>query len=143
MMRHGLFRLLLAGWVAVATALAQVPDPTRPTGVLVTPGAVGTVGAVGAVGAAVVPVETGVQTVILRPKGKSAAVIGGQYVEVGGKLGDKRVVKITESEVVLQGEGGREIMKVTPDIEKVPVKKKPAAKRRTTGTTGPTGTTEK
>ena len=139
-MRHGLFRLLLAGWVAVATALAQVPDPTRPTGVLVTPGAVGTVGTVGA---AVVPVETGVQTVILRPKGKSAAVIGGQYVEVGGKLGDKRVVKITESEVVLQGEGGREIMKVTPDIEKVPVKKKPAAKRRTTGTTGPTGTTEK
>jgi hypothetical protein len=37
--------------------------------------------------------------------------------------------------VVLQGEGGREIMKVTPDIEKVPVKKKAAAKRRTTGTT--------
>jgi hypothetical protein len=137
MMRHGLFRLLLAGWVAVAPALAQVPDPTRPAGVLVTPGAAGTVGA------AVVPVESGVQTVILRPKGKSAAVIGGQYVEVGGKLGDKRVVKITESEVVLQGEGGREIMKVTPDIEKVPVKKKPAAKRRTTGTTGPTGTTEK
>jgi peroxiredoxin len=83
----------------------------------------------------VVPVESGVQTVILRPKGKSAAVINGQYVQVGDKLGDKKVVKIAESEVVLQGEGGREVMKVTPDIEKVPVKKKAAAKRRTTGTT--------
>lgn len=130
-MRNCLFPLLLAGFVGVAPALAQVPDPTRPAGALATQGLVGGV---------VVPVESGVQTVILRPKGKSAAVIGGQYVEVGGKLGDKRVVKITESEVVLQGEGGREIMKVTPDIEKVPVKKKSAAKRRTTGTTG---TTEK
>jgi hypothetical protein len=35
----------------------------------------------------------------------------------------------------LKGESGREVIKVTPDIEKVPVKKTAAAKRRTTGTT--------
>jgi hypothetical protein len=63
------------------------------------------------------------------------AVVNGQHVAVGGKLGDKRVVKITESEVVLKGESGREVIKVTPDIEKVPVNKTAAAKRRTTGTT--------
>ena len=62
-------------------------------------------------------------------------MINGQYVEVGDKLGDKRVLKISESEVVLKGEGGREVIKVTPAIEKVPAKKAAAAKRRTTGNT--------
>jgi hypothetical protein len=79
-------------------------------------------------------VESGVQTVILRPGSKSAAVINGQYVEVGGKLGDKRVTKITESEVVLTGAGGREVLKVTPAIEKMPAKKMTGATRRMTGT---------
>ena len=126
MMRHGLLPLLLAGFVGISPAVAQVADPTRPAGALMTQESAGGVAA---------PAESGVQTVIVRPKGKSAAVINGQYVEVGGKLGDKRVLKISESEVVLLGEGGREVMKVTPDIEKMPVKKAAAAKRRTTGTT--------
>ncbi len=126
MMRHALFLLLLAGFAGMGPAVAQVPDPTRPPDVMIPPESSGGV---------VVPTESGVQTIILRPKGKSSAVINGQYVEVGDTLGDKKVLKIAESEVVLQGEGGREIMKVTPDIEKVPVKKKAAAKRRTTGTT--------
>jgi len=125
MMRHDLLVLLLTGCVGTGSALAQVPDPTRPAGAAMTPDAAGGV---------VAPVESGVQTVILRPGGKSAAVINGQYVEVGGKLGDKRVVKISESEIVLTGEGGREVIKVTPSIDKVPTKKTAAAKRRTTGT---------
>jgi hypothetical protein len=76
-----------------------------------------------------------VQTVILRRAGKSAAVINGQYVEVGGKLGDKRVLKISESEVVLMGGAGREVLRVTPAIEKVPARKQAASRRRTTETT--------
>lgn len=64
------------------------------------------------------PAETGVQTVILRPGGKAAAVINGQHVVVGGKLGDKRVVRITESEVVLKGASGTETIKVTPAVDK-------------------------
>lgn len=126
MMRHGLFPLLLAGFVGAGSALAQVPDPTRPAAAVMMTEAAGS-------GAA--PVESGVQTVILRPGGKSVAVVNGQQVAVGGKFGDKRVIKITESEVVLKGESGREVIRVTPDIEKVPVKKTAAAKRRTTGTT--------
>lgn len=126
MMRHDLLPLLLAGFVGAGSAVAQVPDPTRPAAAVMT---------TEAPGSAAAPVESGVQTVILRPGGKSVAVINGQQVAVGGKLGDKRVMKITESEVVLKGESGREVIRVTPDIEKVPVKKTAAAKRRTTGTT--------
>ena len=122
-----LFSMLLAGFLGAVPVLAQVPDPTRPPGALMAPETPGGV---------VAPVESGVQTVIVRPKGKSAAVINGQYVEVGGKLGDKKVVRISESEVVLQGEGGREVMKVTPDIEKQPIRKTAETKRRTMGTTG-------
>jgi hypothetical protein len=62
-------------------------------------------------------------------------VINGKYVSVGDMVGDKRVQKISESEVVLKGPGGREIIKVMPAIEKVPASKTVAAKRRTTGTT--------
>jgi hypothetical protein len=81
----------LAGW-------AQVPDPTRPAGY---------------------PIESGVQTVILRPEGKSAAIVFGEYVEVGGRIGDRRVVNITESAVTLAGEKGVEVIRVMSSVEKV------------------------
>lgn len=123
-LRHRL-PLLLAMLVRAEPALAQLADPTRPAAALVTQDAAGGIGA---------PAESGVQTVIVRRAGKSAAVINGQFVEVGGKLGDKQILKISESEVVLIGEAGREVIKVTPAIEKVP-SRKTAAKRRTTGIT--------
>ena len=124
-MRRGLLAIFLASLVGSSLAVAQVPDPTRP------PAAVfdQEVGAAAAVAA-----KSGVQTVILRPGGKSAAVINGQYVQEGDRLGDKRVLKISEKEVVLAGESGREVIEMTPAIEKVPTKNK-AAKRRMTGTT--------
>lgn len=119
MMPRDLFLLALAGFMATSPVLAQVPDPTRPPDSLLT--------SEGGVLAA--PQESGVQTVILRPGGrKSAAVINGRYVEVGGMVGDKKVLKITESEVVLKGESGREVIKVMPAIEKIPARKT-AAKR--------------
>jgi hypothetical protein len=125
MMRLGPLALLLAAWVGAGSALAQVPDPMRPAAAVMAPDVAGGAGSV----------ESGVQTVILRPGGKSAAVINGQYVVVGDKLGDKRVLKISESEIVLKGESGREVIKVTPAIEKTTAKKTAASKRRTTGTT--------
>jgi hypothetical protein len=110
MMRNVLFAALLTG-VILDPVLAQVPDPTRPP-----------VGQDSADGAAA-PVDSGIQTVILRPGGKSAAVINGQYLRIGDRFGDKRVLKISEREVVLQGESGREVLKVMPAIEKIPAKK--------------------
>lgn len=124
MTRPGALVLLSAGCIAVAPVHAQLPDPTRPAGASMT--------ADGAGGG--VPADSGVQAVVVRHRGKSAAVINGQYVEVGGKLGDKRVLKIGESEVVLLGATGREVIKVIPDVEKQPVRRKAAAKRRTTET---------
>lgn len=106
---------------------AQLSDPTRPPAQLITPEAGGV---------AAVPVESGMQTVIVRRRGKSGAVINGQYVEVGSKLGDKRVIRISESEVVLNGAGGREVIRLIPSIEKTPVVKtavQPAVRRRATG----------
>lgn len=100
------FPLLIGGILGAGAALAQVPDPTRPPD------------AEAAGSAAAAAADSGVQTVILRRGGKSAAVIDGQYVEIGGKVGDKRVLKISESEVVLKGPGGREVLKVTPAVDK-------------------------
>lgn len=125
-MPRRLFSVISGGLVWTAAVLAQVPDPTRPAGAVMTPDAGGGV---------VAPAESAVQTVILRPGGKSTAVINGQSVHVGGKLGDKRVVEISESEVVLRGVAGREVIKVTPAIEKVMKKQTTSAKRRSTGTT--------
>lgn len=115
MMRNVLFVALLTG-VTLGPVFAQVPDPTRPPA-----------GQDPADGVAP-PADSGIQTVILRPGGKSAAVINGQYLRVGDKFGDKRVLKISESEVVLQGGNGREVLKLTPAIEKVSVKKNAARK---------------
>lgn len=126
MMRRALLGFLLATLAAVGGAAAQVPDPTRPPAAVMAPEAAGSLA---------MPVESGVQTVILRRGGKSAAVINGKYVSVGDMVGDKRVQKISESEVILKGPGGREVIKVMPAIEKVPASKTVAAKRRTTGTT--------
>ena len=124
MMRHRPLSVFCLGMVVAASAAAQVPDPTRPAGAVAAPEQ-------GGVGAQ--PVASGVQTLILRSEGKSAAVINGQYVEVGGKLGDKRVVKISDSEVVLLGAGGREVIRLTPAIEKVQVKKTAATKQPARG----------
>ena len=125
MMRYDLLSLMLTGLIWTGTALGQGPDTTRPAGNQVT--------AEGGSGVSA-PVESGVQTVILRPGGKSAAVINGQYVVVGGTFGDKRVLRITESEIVLKGESGREVIKVMPSVEKTPARKTAAGTQRTTGT---------
>lgn len=117
MMRDSLFTAMLAGFIVGGPVFAQVPDPTRPPWGQDAPGGLAA------------PAESGVQTVILRPGGKSAAVINGQYVRVGDKIGDKRVLRISESEVVLKGASGREVIKVTPAIEKIPARKTAAKKQ--------------
>lgn len=118
-LRHPL--VLLAGLVASSMAPAQVADPMRPPE---------GVAAAADGGSAAPPLQSGVQTVIVRPKGKSVALINGKQVSVGDTLGDKKVVKISEKEIVLKAAGGREVIKVMPSIEKIPVKQPSAAKLR-------------
>lgn len=101
-----LLLLVLQMTQMTASASAQGNDPMRPAGYQ----------------SAVSAIESGVQTVIIRDGGKSAAVINGEYVALGGKVGDKKVTAITESAVTLHGAGGSEVLKVMSAIDKVPVK---------------------
>jgi MSHA biogenesis protein MshK len=97
--------LVLAGW-----AHAQgLPDPTRPP-VLVEGEATAT------------PAPSGLQSIIHRKGGKSAAVINGRYVELGGKVGDATLTRINEDSVELRSASGRETMYLTPGIGKKKVK---------------------
>ena len=93
------------------TAAAQVPDPTRPADMPLADGA--------SMGA-----DNGLQAIIMRPgKGRSTALIAGQTVHIGSKVGEQRVVKIDDNEVTVQGDKGREVLRLTPAIQKTPAAK--------------------
>ena len=115
--------LPLACCVAVAPALAQLTDPTRPPAAF----AGGDPG-----GPDAGPV---LQSVMISPSGRSA-IIGGETVKLNGRYGDARVIRITESEVVLRTASGKETLHMYPDISMKPVVTappagaKPVAKKR-------------
>jgi len=52
---------------------------------------------------------------------RRTAIVDGQEVTVGSKVGDARVVKIAEGEVVLRSKTGVETLKLFSDVEKRPV----------------------
>jgi len=58
------------------------------------------------------------QSVLIAP-GRSVAVVDGQLVRVGSRLGDAEVVKINESGVVLRSSGRTETLKLLPDAKRV------------------------
>lgn len=92
---------------------AQVVDPTRPA---IDTGNVGMV-------AAPAGNAAGLQSIIQRKNGKPAALINGAVVELGGKVGDARLVKIGDDFVELRGAMGKEVLRLTPDVEKKAAKK--------------------
>ena len=102
-----LIATLLSG-VAIAQSL---PDPTRPP-----PSIEG--GSPGAGAAPTQPAPSGLQSIIRRHGGKSAAVINGTYVELGGKVGDATVERIGEDSVELRSASGRETLYLTPGVGK-------------------------
>ena len=80
------------------------------------------------------------QSVMITPTERSA-IIGGELVKQGGKYGDARVIRITESEVVLRTPSGTKTLRLFPDVEMKLIKPaagvaapkaapKPARKRR-------------
>jgi MSHA biogenesis protein MshK len=120
--------VLLALLFAPAMAVAQVlNDPTRPA-----TGGAAVSDAFGEPGAAATAL---LQSVMITPTERSA-IIGGERVKLGGKFGEARVVKITESEVVLHSVNGSEILRMYPNVSmktvepEQPAGKKPAAKSR-------------
>ena len=97
-------------WTLAGVVQAQWADPTKP------PASVSTPATEQANTAA--PALTGLQSVILRKQGKPAALINGEVVELGGKLGEATLVKINEDTVVLKGADGEETLRLTPAAEK-------------------------
>lgn len=107
-------RLFLLFGACAGLASAQgLPDPTRPPAI------------VEGEPAAATAAPSGLQSIIRREKGKSAAVINGQYVEQGGRVGDATLERIGEDSVVLRSPGGRETMYLTPGVGKKPARGKP------------------
>ncbi|SDI19302.1 hypothetical protein [Propionivibrio dicarboxylicus] len=105
--------MVLSLSLAASSALAQrsVSDPMRPpVGIGVDP----TVSVEGKEAAAS-PV---LQSVVVPAKGKPIAIIGGQQVRLGEKIGENRLVRLNEREAVLEGPGGVERLSLTPLVDK-------------------------
>lgn len=100
-----LLALALGGAAPQIMAAELLPDPTRP------PAEAGMeVSSAAAAG----PV---LQSVMIRP-GRRAAVISGQLVTEGGRFGGARLSRVSESEVILVGPEGRQMLKLFPGVEK-------------------------
>lgn len=113
-------RILLFALLIGATQAAQaegLPDPTRPAIDL---------GGSGVGAAPTEPAQQGLQSVIISPR-HQAAIINGQTVSVGDKVGDARLVEVRENSVVLQGPRGRRVMELFPGVN---MKKNGAAQQQ-------------
>lgn len=98
--------LILAALTANAACAEALPDPMRPPVV-----------AVPQADTSSVPTGPILQSVMISPQ-RRAAIIGGQTVTIGAKFGNARVVKISESEVVLESDGKLQTLKLFPAVEK-------------------------
>lgn len=57
------------------------------------------------------------QSVLMSAK-RQRAQISGQTIPLGGRIGDAKLIKITETYVVLQGAQGTQTLELTPGIRK-------------------------
>lgn len=96
--------------LACADCGAQgLSDPTRPPP------------AFGSAGAADAGAETSsLQSIIRSSRGKPAAIINGEYVVLGGRVGEARLVKISDDSVTLKTPTGSETLMLVPGVEKTP-----------------------
>jgi MSHA biogenesis protein MshK len=94
---------LLAGGGALAAG-----DPTRPPAAWLNP-------------ADQQPGNAGglrLQSVLMPQRGRPVAIIGGQTVALGERVGDARLIRLSEREAVLQGPDGVTRLYLTPDVDK-------------------------
>jgi MSHA biogenesis protein MshK len=124
------FSLKLAAFLSISAcslAWAQgtpIADPTRPPAAF----------SAAAGGAAVAQGEAagGRLSSVLLPRrgGKPSAVIDGKNVRLGEKIGDSRLVRVTETEVTLAGPAGKETLLLTPDVVKKTLVTQKTARQR-------------
>lgn len=109
-MKIALCSLLLAGLSMQAGSAFAAADPTRPPAAWLEQPGVAQAGGEGG--------GLRLQSVLMPQRGKPVAVIGGKTVTVGGRVGDARLVSLTEREAVLQGPDGVTHLYLTPDVKK-------------------------
>jgi MSHA biogenesis protein MshK len=105
-------RLLAALAIAAAGPVLAAPfaDPTRPP----------TVSGSERPGAAL-PAGPRLESVLIAPD-RRLAIVSGQELTIGSRLGDGEVIAITESEVRIRRPGGEESLKLfVPDAQRRPV----------------------
>lgn len=103
--------------LSTAGAAEMLRDPTRPPAMLYAPDGVA-------------EIESGpVLQSVLISSGRRTAVISGQSVKVGDKVGDARVIRIKETEVVLKAGSSLQTLKLFPDVEKRTAVKTKRSKR--------------
>jgi MSHA biogenesis protein MshK len=95
-------------WVLLAGAAHCAPfaDPTRPPAAIEHDGLPSDS-----------PGAPRLESVLIAPD-RRVAVISGQQVTVGGKVGGGEVVRITESEVVIRGAERLETLKLFPELKR-------------------------
>ncbi|MFZ2853524.1 MAG: hypothetical protein WAZ34_05355 [Rhodocyclaceae bacterium] len=121
MMRAGFALLLCCAAASVMAEASSLPDPTRRPG----PSA----STEPASGEAAEPAGPVLQTVIVPRKGKPRALISGQLVMLGGNIGERRLISLSEKGAILEGPGGIERLSLTPGIEKTGILLKTTAMR--------------
>lgn len=98
---------LVLGASSAAGAQPGLPDPTRPP-------------LVARPAASISASESSVPVLqsVLIARDRRSAVISGETVTVGQRYGGARVVRITETEVVLKGNDGVTTLKLFPEVDK-------------------------
>jgi len=100
---------LAALWLCASAQAQGLDDPTRPP-----PGFRGGAGAARPAGS---PEGLVLQSVIISDANRSA-IISGEHVALGGKIGAARLVKVSEAAVVLLTGGDRRTLKLFPGVQK-------------------------
>lgn len=102
-------RMMLLAWIALLAAPSAAAPLTDPTAPPTAPDAAG--------GAA----SPGISLTAIKTSGRrKIAIIGGQEIGVGGRYQDARVVRISESEVVLRRGSEITVLELYPQVEKRP-----------------------
>jgi MSHA biogenesis protein MshK len=111
-------RILIA-WLglllALAPAAAGMRDPTRPP-----PGHAADPGAL--------PPASRLTSVMVRPGGRSVAIVNGQPVRVGERLPEGVVTGIDEGGLWLRTDAGRQRLRLLPAVARKPAKTEPMEK---------------
>ena len=101
--------LLFAQGAAIAAQ--ELTDPTRPAVSLEVAEPSSTLDKPGDVNQ-----SQGLRLIIIQ-KNRRAAIIDGKTIELGGKVGDARLIEVNEGGVVLQGVQGRRVLTLFPHVK--------------------------